>query len=181
MRVDTAVSGPDGIEKMEGRRYDIVFLDQMMPGMDGITTLKNMRARFDMRGVSVIALTADAVAGAREFYLDKGFDDYISKPVKADDLENILKKHLPQGLLLTQEDIARISEAEQKEREQKAELKSLLVINPDSEALKEVKEKTDGIFKGTFVTDTAKAEKFLQKHDVEYVLVAKEIYMKEMQ
>ena len=181
MRVDTASSGPEGIEKMEHKRYDIIFLDQMMPGMDGITTLKNMHMRFDMRGVSAIALTADAVAGAREYYLEKGFDDYISKPVKAEDLENVLRKHLPDALLVTEADMERIAAAEDKKKEKNKTLCPVLVIDPDSEALRNIKEKTDGMMNGTFVTDEKKARKYLEKHEAKYVLISKEMYMKKIQ
>ncbi|MBO4904348.1 MAG: response regulator [Lachnospiraceae bacterium] len=178
MRVDVALSGPEGIEKMDRRRYDIIFLDQMMPGMDGVTTLKLMRSKFDMRNVSVIALTADAVAGAREFYLEKGFDDYVSKPVKADELENVLKNNLPKQLLLSKEDIDRITAAEEQRKEEAAGLRQILVVDHDSESLRTVKEETEGIFKGTFVTDTQKALKYLEKHDPRYVMVSKDIFMK---
>lgn len=183
MRVDVALSGAEGLERMEHRRYDIVFLDQMMPGMDGVTTLKNMRMKFDMRGVSVIALTADAVAGAREYYLGQGFDDYISKPVKTDHLEQVLKDHLPKALLMTEEDIARIAAADKKKNEETAEaedLSRIVVVDPDSEALRQIKEKTDGVFRGTYVTDLQKAGKYLEKHDAEYVVVARDIYMQLM-
>ena len=184
IRVDVALSGPEGIAKMEKKRYDIIFLDQMMPGMDGVTTLKLMRAKFDMRNVSVIALTADAVTGAREFYLEKGFDDYISKPVKSEALENVLSNHLPARLLLTNEDIERIVAAEQKKKNAGGLAgangtepeKTMLVIDSDSEALKDIKEKTSGMVKGTFVTDMEKASRFLEKHDADYVLVRKELF-----
>lgn len=177
IKVDVALSGPEGIEKMDRKRYDIVFLDQMMPGMDGITTLNEMRSKFDMRGVSVIALTADAVAGAKEFYLEKGFDDYVSKPVNADDLENALKKHLPKNLILSKEDIDRISAAEDRRRLDKASLPTMIVIDPDPEALKEIKEKTGGIYNGTFVTDITKARKYMKTHNVDYVLSKKDVFI----
>ncbi|MBR5420310.1 MAG: response regulator [Lachnospiraceae bacterium] len=180
MRVDTAASGPEGLVKMERRRYDIIFLDQMMPGMDGISTLRNMHMKYDMRGVSVIALTADAVAGAREFYLEHGFDDYLSKPVKADDLEKVLKKHLPQALQITEEDIERVTEAENRKKKESTGLPPVLVIDTDSEKLKQVKKKTEQIMKGTFVTDPGKARKYLEKHDTEYVLLSKELYLKQI-
>ncbi len=177
VKVDTALSGPEGMEKMEERRYDIIFLDQMMPGMDGVTTLAHMRSRFDMRGVSVIALTADAVVGAREFYLEKGFDDYLSKPVKGDALEKMLIRHLPSGMLLTREDIERISAAEEKRRLDNEKLKSVIVVDPDSNALKDAKSRLDKAFKGTFVTDTDKAGRYLSKNDADYVMLDKEIFL----
>ncbi len=180
IKVDVALSGPEGIEKMERRRYDIIFLDQMMPGMDGITTLKEMHSRYDMRGVSVIALTADAVAGAREYYLNNGFDDYVSKPVKAEDLESALKNHLPKNFILSKEDIDRISAAEDKRKSEAEPQKSMVVIDPDTEALKEIKEKTGSMIKGTFVTDMEKAGKFLKIHNADYVLVKKDLFVQTM-
>ena len=175
IRVDTAASGAAALERLEKKRYDIIFLDQMMPVMDGITTLKRMRASFDMRGVSVIALTADAVAGAREYYLEKGFDDYLSKPVRAEALEKALQKHLPKELLLTENDIRRIAESAEKKKEKAADTR-LLVIDPDSEALRAIREKTEGFCKGTFVTDMEKAQRYLAKHDADYVLVRKDLF-----
>jgi CheY-like chemotaxis protein len=178
MKVDLALSGPEGIEKMSHRRYDIVFLDQMMPGMDGISTLEAMHARYDMRGVSAIALTADAVSGAKDYYLSRGFDDYLSKPVKSDALEKMLIKHLPKGLLLKEEDIRRITEAEEKRKAERDDLDIIVVVNSDSEALKTAKTKLEGIYKGTYVTDPEKAGKFMKRHDVKYVMMSRELFEK---
>ncbi len=94
---DLALSGKDALEKMRGRDYDLVMLDHMMPEMDGIETLQ--KAREDgiiAEGCSMIALTANAVVGARETYLEAGFDDYLSKPIEVKALENILGKFLPE-------------------------------------------------------------------------------------
>ena len=180
IKVDTALSGQEGIDRMDKARYDLILLDQMMPEMDGVTTLENMRAKYDMRGISVIALTADAVAGAKEFYLSKGFDGYLSKPVKAEELEKALIKYLPKNLLLSKEEMERIQAAEEKKRLDKEKIKTMVVIDPDSEALKEIKEKTDGIYKGTFVTDMEKAGKYLDKHDADYVLIKKDLYLQSL-
>ncbi|MBR4719537.1 MAG: response regulator [Lachnospiraceae bacterium] len=179
IKVSTALSGSAALDLMENKRFDIILLDQMMPGMNGIDTLTAMRSRFDMRGVSVIALTADAVSGAREFYLDAGFSDYLSKPVKASDLEKALLKHIPKRLLLDKNEIERIVKAEeQKKEEQKTrELKPLIIVNPDSAALKAAKAETEGLYKSTLVTDVDKARKYLEKHDVEYIMVSKELFL----
>jgi signal transduction histidine kinase/CheY-like chemotaxis protein len=176
IKVSTALSGPAAIDLLEKKRFDIIFLDQMMPGMSGIDTLEIMKSRFDMRGVSVIALTADAVSGAREFYLEAGFSDYLSKPVKAGDLEKTLLKHIPKNLLLSREDIDRITKAEKRSRTEETDLKSVLVVDPDSKALKEVKSETEGIYKSVLVTDLDKARRYLEKHDVEYVMVSKDLF-----
>ena len=177
IKVDTALSGPEAIAKLEKKRYDIIFLDQMMPGMSGIDTLETIQSRFDMRGVSVIALTADAVSGAKEFYLEKGFNDYLSKPVKVDELEKALREHLPKALLVSKEDIRRITEAKEKKIADEAGLKSVVVINPDSEALKEVKAEISGFYKSTLVTDVEKAKRYLDKHDAEYIMLDKDTFL----
>ncbi len=81
----------DLIQKEE--KFDLVLLDQMMPGMDGITTLHELRK---IKGFStpVIVLTADALVGVREKYLEAGFEDYLSKPIDVNELNTLLKKYL---------------------------------------------------------------------------------------
>ncbi len=176
IRVDLALSGAEAIEKMHKHRYDIVLLDQMMPEMDGVTTLREMRRNFDLRGVSVIVLTADAVAGAREHYLEEGFDDYLSKPVKSEALELVLQKHLPSALLLSDTDIDRITAANASKKQSLDARKSVIVIDSDRESLKEIKAKTEGSWDGTYVTNTDQAKKYLSKHDADYILIQKNLY-----
>lgn len=95
MNIDSANSGPECIEKVKSKKYDIIFLDQMMPGMDGIATLQEMQKIDHMcKGVPVIALTADAADGAREMYLTQGFNDYIYKPIDPDELQGVFEKYL---------------------------------------------------------------------------------------
>ncbi|MCR5092421.1 MAG: response regulator [Lachnospiraceae bacterium] len=93
---DLARSGPEAVEAMRRNHYDLVLLDHMMPGMDGIATLAIINEEsLASRGTRIIALTANAVVGARDFYLKSGFDDYLAKPVGVRELEEILAKHLP--------------------------------------------------------------------------------------
>ncbi|MBQ9275702.1 MAG: response regulator [Succinivibrio sp.] len=101
--IDTAQSGPEGLNSFELHDYDCVLLDHRMPGMDGIETLAHLKesAKFQAHPVPVIALTANAVSGAREQYLKAGFDDYLSKPVSGEALEKALEKHLPPDKLLS--------------------------------------------------------------------------------
>ena len=94
---DLAGSGTEALSKMENNTYDVIMLDHMMPEMDGIQTLHNAKDRsLIAEGCAVIALTANAVVGAREMYLVEGFDDYLSKPVDVKALENALGKYLPE-------------------------------------------------------------------------------------
>ncbi len=97
IQVDTAVSGYECLEMSGKKAYDMIFLDHRMPGMDGMETLQALRAQPDRpnAGAPIIALTANAVAGAREEYLAAGFDDYLTKPIDSQQLEACLLKFLP--------------------------------------------------------------------------------------
>lgn len=98
---DMAESGKEAIEKMENKEYNIVFLDHMMPDMDGIETLKEIKKRNLQRDkTAVIALTANAVAGAEETYLAEGFDGYLSKPIELERLKAILTEYLPENKIV---------------------------------------------------------------------------------
>ncbi len=98
IRVDTAESGRETLDKVTKKRYDAIFIDHRMPEMDGIETLEAMKSLEGnlCLGVPTIALTANAVSGAREIYMEAGFDDYLSKPVNGLLLENMLRKYLPE-------------------------------------------------------------------------------------
>ncbi len=97
IQVDTATGGRECLERFNGQSYDMLFLDHRMPEMDGLETLKALKERFPerMEGLPVISLTANAVAGAREEYLNAGFTDYLTKPVMSAELEGVLEKYLP--------------------------------------------------------------------------------------
>jgi PAS domain S-box-containing protein len=89
--IDTALSGFEAIEKIrEGTEYDIVFMDHMMPRMDGIEATKHIRDEGYKR--PVVALTANAIAGQAEIFLNNGFDDFISKPIDIRQLNSVLNK-----------------------------------------------------------------------------------------
>lgn len=96
MNIDCASSGREALEMSEKKKYDIIFLDHMMPGMDGIETLKRMRSSASdlNRTTPVICLTANAIAGARKQYEDAGFDDYMTKPIDAARLDAIIERYL---------------------------------------------------------------------------------------
>ena len=97
MRIDTAESGAEAIEYARTTPYDLILMDQRMPVMDGSETLRRIRGQSEgaNRKTPVICLTADAVSGARERYLEEGFTDYLSKPIDSKALEELLKKYLP--------------------------------------------------------------------------------------
>ena len=94
---DAESSGAGAIEAMRENDYDIVFMDHMMPEMDGIETLYKLREE-DLvpNHTVVIALTANAIVGARKLYLDATFDDYLTKPIELKQLSAVLDKYLPE-------------------------------------------------------------------------------------
>lgn len=100
--IDTAESGGEALVMLGNQAYDIVFLDQRMPEMDGIETFKRMKHLFNSknRETPVIMLTANAVSGAREMFLAEGFDDYLSKPIEGSKLEEMIVKYLPEEKVL---------------------------------------------------------------------------------
>ncbi len=101
--IDTATSGMECLRMTRGSKYHLIFMDHMMPEMDGIQTFHHLREEKDNPNsdTKVIALTANAIAGSREEYLREGFIDYISKPVDAAELEIVLMSYLPEELVIT--------------------------------------------------------------------------------
>jgi len=100
IQVDTAISGEECLKKISEREYDIIFLDHMMPNMDGIETFRAMQALSTFNSKTpVIMLTANALEGAREQYMSEGFTNYLSKPIHADQLEKMILNYLPKELI----------------------------------------------------------------------------------
>ena len=115
IQIDTAQSGLECLGLVQQKKYDLIFLDHMMPIMDGIETLKAM---VKLTGnlneeTPVISLTANAIRGAREQYLEAGFQDYLTKPINCAKLEEMIVKYLPQDkiTILTAEEGALATEA----------------------------------------------------------------------
>lgn len=101
--VTTALSGKDCLRILKDQDMDMIFLDYMMPEMNGIDTLENIRKMPGSKYASmpVIALTANVVSGAREMFLEAGFDDFMAKPISIDKMEKVLRKYLRRELLVT--------------------------------------------------------------------------------
>ena len=89
--VDTVLSGKKCLEQVKNNKYDIIFMDIMMPEMDGLETFKKLK-ELDNFNTRVVTLTADAESGAKEKYLNLGFYDYISKPIDINLLHSIMEK-----------------------------------------------------------------------------------------
>lgn len=153
---DYVESGAACIEKVQNLKYDCILLDQMMPGMSGEEALNEMVRLDILKGTPVIALTADAIIGAKESYLAKGFTDYISKPVKYEVLEAVLKEYIPKEKQLSP------SGAD--------ELPVMLIWGDDPEKLKQEKSRLDGIYKCVCVVGEAAKDKYLKTHEISGVL-----------
>ncbi|MBR4174326.1 MAG: response regulator, partial [Lachnospiraceae bacterium] len=166
IQITTAQSGQECLSILEKNSFEIILLDQMMPGMSGNKTLEIMRQEHLAEGTPVIALTADAIIGAREFYLQAGFTDYLSKPVMYADLENILLKYIDPSLILTPEQLKAQEEMDDKNKP------VILVINDSPDKLKALKESIGGKYKGVFVRNEESAAKYMEKHEVEFILIA---------
>ena len=102
MIVDTAGSGAESIKMYEEKDYDIIFMDHMMPEMDGIEAMKRLKAirKGGGRDATVVALTANAVSSAKEMFLNEGFDGFVPKPIELYDLERVLKHVLPKSAIV---------------------------------------------------------------------------------
>ena len=100
MKIDTAISGYEAIEMVKEKQYDIIFMDYMMPGMDGIETTKKIRELEKDKIIDsiIVALTANAIIGAKDMFLENGFDDFLSKPIEIKKLNYILNKWISSNL-----------------------------------------------------------------------------------
>ncbi|MCI8647913.1 MAG: response regulator [Firmicutes bacterium] len=98
MQVDTCLSGKEAIEKCSNMSYDLVFLDHMMPGFDGMETLRRLREIDNgiYKDLPIIALTANTVSGAREMFKSEGFTEFVPKPIERTILERVLRRVLPE-------------------------------------------------------------------------------------
>ena len=102
IRIDTALSGAECLKAVKKKKYDIIFLDHRMPGMDGIETLHAMKGMEGNKNedTPVISLTANAVRGARDQYIAAGFQDYLTKPINCIRLEEMIARYLPAEKIL---------------------------------------------------------------------------------
>ena len=88
-----ASSGSECLDKVSNNKYDLILLDDMMPRMSGTETLQKLK-EIDSFNTPVVALTANAITGMREEYINRGFNDYLSKPIVKEDLNRVMKKYL---------------------------------------------------------------------------------------
>lgn len=115
MQLDKAGSGLECIEKVRSKKYHLIFLDYMMPEMDGMETFHKLREEENGQEVPIIAITADVSTGIRQKFLSEGFADYLSKPVMWDRLEEILLQFIPANLISREKDAREEWQIEEKQ------------------------------------------------------------------
>ena len=130
IKIVTCMSGKEALESMKKQSFDIILLDHMMPEMDGIETLN---AAKEMEGnlcgkTPVIALTANAMAGVRDMYIRKGFDDYLSKPIEGKALEEMLRKYIP---VEKQKSVSNIQKATQVKIDERSKASEKQIVSED--------------------------------------------------
>ena len=131
VKIDEADSGSQCLQLIKNQHYDMIFLDHMMPGMDGVETFKAMATLDGNKclGTPVIALTANAIAGAKERYLTMGFHGFLAKPVVPSQLEKMIRDFLPESLLEYHEPDAK--DEARKNRTKKIELPDIEGVDWD--------------------------------------------------
>lgn len=136
MQLETVMSGKEAIEKVRQNHYQLIFLDHMMPQMDGIETFQKIKSEIKDFSTPVIALTANAISGVREMYLEHGFTDYLSKPVNVEKLLEQLKKYIPKEYTQQEQITGQLKENIEKaiqalEDFDEEQAKELLVLSKD--------------------------------------------------
>lgn len=151
MQIETADSGDACIHLFKKNHYDLIFLDHMMPHKDGIETMKEMKTLQDTPNTDtpVICLTANAISGMREMYIEAGFHDYLTKPIDTSRLENMILRYLPSNLIEHR----------------------ILVVHEDVAFLKKIKEWLLDGYNVTVVKSEEQAVTFLQKQEADLILM----------
>ena len=101
IQIDTAINGAEALDLIQNKRYDVIFLDHMMPVMDGVEAFRRMKKLENNPNAvtPVVMLTANAVSDARNGYMDEGFSDYMAKPIREEILLATLRRFLPKKLV----------------------------------------------------------------------------------
>ena len=105
MQIDTANSADQAIKKAQERKYDLIFMDHMMPDKDGVETMEEIRKIPGRENIPAIALTANAIRGMKEFFEESGFQDYLAKPISQKRLIQVLRKWMPEELQVKVENV----------------------------------------------------------------------------
>ena len=163
MIVRTAGSGTEAIDLCEKHDFDIIFMDHMMPGMDGIETAKRIRlcGNEKNRDIPVVALTANATSAAKELFMSEGFSGFVSKPVELIELEHCLKKALP----------AKLIRMEVQEKQPEPVKESITQAQPSANETSDF----DGLLEKAGI-DTKSGRAFVQNDDDFYRTILQQFY-----
>ena len=156
---DVAISGYDAIEKIQERDYDIIFMDHMMPDIDGMEATRQIRAigTLKLQSLPIIALTANAIVGERKTFIEAGMSDYLAKPIIAEEMNKMLQKWLPASKILRYEEKERMSAAGAvKQVDGKINTKRGLMYSVDSKSMY-----------GQLLTDFARNHRESYKHIID--------------
>lgn len=178
LKVTLAGSGQEALEKLNTPNFDCVFLDHMMPEMDGVETLHKIRQKPGAyyQSLPVIAFTANAIGGAREMFISEGFNDFIAKPIELSVLERILRRYIPSQMQVPVEEGKTISEtsaAETASATANLNAQRTTVDNPDfqrTELVNTSQPKISATSSGSGVTqepDTARGKLLLTRAGVD--------------
>ncbi len=177
IQIDTAMSGKEALILAAKNKYDIVFIDHMMSEMDGIETLHKMREEGLNTETPAVALTANAVSGAREMYLEAGFTSYLSKPIDSAKLEMMIKEMLPDDKIekVTIKESDSMSEDSVPESIETAELPGWLKEIPELDVFSGIKYcgSVDGyisvltVYHETYPVKSSEIKEFYEKGDIE--------------
>lgn len=158
--ITTAKSGMECIEILKEKNFDLIFLDQMMPGMSGTDTLQAIREQSLVGDIPIICLTADAIKGARENYVRMGFTDYFSKPIIYSELEELLFKYIPKHLIVN-EGNPNVSDSGKP---------TVLIVCADTAKMNMLRDVMADSFYIVSFSDNEEAEEYLLSHKVDFVL-----------
>jgi CheY-like chemotaxis protein/anti-sigma regulatory factor (Ser/Thr protein kinase) len=161
INVTTAKSGTECLSLLKERTFDVILLDQMMPGLSGTQTLALIREQNPAMETPVIALTADAIVGARDNYIREGFTDYLSKPVMYEALEAILLKYLKPDLI--RKETAKTPPKAMESPLANSEKPLVIAISESAEKLRHIKSLLGTDCKSVLVKDPESAQKYLAK------------------
>ncbi len=165
IQIDTAESGDACIALYKQNRYDLIFLDHMMPDKDGIETIKELKECKDTLNAKtpIVCLTANAVSGMREMYINAGFDDYITKPIDTVKLENMLRTYLSP-------DLVRPPESEK--------MQSILVVNENIDFLRKASARLSESYDVAVAKSIGQASFYLKTHEIDLILMDYPIFTK---
>lgn len=167
VQLDLAGSGKECLALTAAQKYDMILMDHMMPDMDGVETLRLIRKDKENpnKDTVVIALTANAVAGCKEMYLEYGFDEYVSKPIEVERLETMMLRMLPEHMIIFEKDDA------DKET----------VTQPSAEKPELLKEENDTGEEQPASTDIQQLTEIDRKIGMSYVMDSEELYQEILQ